>query len=184
MKTFGRARVSRAHEHGVDLSLEGGAGFSIQVLESTLVRVRYQPATGYREPRTWAIAPQAGEDVAWTGRQRDDTGGFSRPGAQLIEQPGQVTLRTSALSVTLKEDPLNLSWQDGEGRALFSDRATSSYFASQRTGAVRHYLQRDRAERYYGLGDKTGPLDLHGRRLRTLALDSLGYDPKVGDPLY
>jgi len=49
---------------------------------------------------------------------------------------------------------------------------------------VRHYLQRDRADRYYGLGDKTGPLDLHGRRLRTLALDALGYDPQQGDPLY
>ncbi|MEO6016074.1 MAG: TIM-barrel domain-containing protein, partial [Polaromonas sp.] len=53
-----------------------------------------------------------------------------------------------------------------------------------RTSAIRHYLQRDRTERYYGLGDKTGPLDLHGRRLRTLALDSLGYDPQHGDPLY
>ncbi|MBK9705141.1 MAG: hypothetical protein IPO75_17830 [Betaproteobacteria bacterium] len=42
---------------------------------------------------------------------------------------------------------------------------------------MRHYLQRERADRYYGLGDKTGPLDLHGRRLRTLAMDSLGYDP-------
>lgn len=184
MKTFGRARVTQAHEHGVDLSIEGGAGFSIQVLESAMVRVRCKPASGYREPRTWAIAPQAGEDVAWSGRQRDDTGGFSRPGARVIEQAGEVTLRTSALSVTVKEDPLTLSWQDSQGRMLFSDRATSSYFASQRTGAIRHYLQRDRAERYYGLGDKTGPLDMHGRRLRTLALDSLGYDPKKGDPLY
>jgi alpha-glucosidase len=184
MKTFGRARVSQAHEHGVDLSIEGGAGFSIQVLESAMVRVRYKQASGYREPRTWAIAPNAGEDVAWTGRQRDDISGFSRPGAQLIEQPEQVTLRTSTLSVTVNEDPLTLSWQDSQGRVLFSDRATSSYFASQRTGAIRHYMQRDRAERYYGLGDKTGPLDLHGRRLRTLALDSLGYDPKNGDPLY
>ena len=171
MKTFGRASVSVAHEHGVDLSLEGGAGFAIQVLEPSMLRVRYKPTNGYREPRTWAIAPQAGEDVAWSGRQRDDASGFSFPKAQVVAaQPGQVTLRTSALSVTVKEDPLCLSWQDSQGQALFSDRVTSAYFASQRTGATRHYVQRDRAERYYGLGDKTGPLDLHGRRLRTLGI--------------
>lgn len=184
MKTFGRARVCAAHDHGIDLSIEGGAGFGIQVLEASMVRVRYRPAGGYREPRTWAIAPLPGPDVDWAGRQRDDAGGFSCPSAELTEQDGQMTLRTSALSVTLRQDPLNLSWHDGQGQPLFSDRGTSAYFASQRTGAVRHYLQRDRAERYYGLGDKTGPLNLHGRRLRTLALDSLGYDPQAGDPLY
>ena len=184
MKILGPVRISLAHEHGVDLSLEGGASFNVQVLEPSMFRVRYKPAGGYREPRTWAIAPQPGQDVEWAGRKRDDITGFSRPGAQLIEQDGLVSLRTSLLSVTLHKDPLALSWRDAQGRLLVSDRATSSYFTSARTGAVRHYLQRERAERYYGLGDKTGPLDLHGRRLRTLALDSLGYDPQRGDPLY
>ncbi len=59
MKTFGRAHVSQAHEHGIDLSIEGGAGFSIQVLESTLVRVRYQPASGYRKPARTSPGPDA-----------------------------------------------------------------------------------------------------------------------------
>ena len=184
MKTLEPVRHSLTHEHGVDLTLEGGARFSIQVLEPSMFRVRYKPAAGYREPRTWAIAPQPGQDVEWAGRKRDDIGGFGCPGAQLVEQNGQVRLSTGKLSVTVNKAPLTLSWHDAQGKLLVGDRATSSYFTSARTGAVRHYLQRDRAERYYGLGDKTGPLDLHGRRLRTLALDSLGYDPQRGDPLY
>ena len=184
MNTLGQASITQANEHGVELAVPGGATFSIQVLEQAMVRVRYRPAAGYLEPRTWAIAPEAGVDVPWEGRQRDDLQGFTRPAARVQQQAGQVTLQTDALSVTVKPGELNLSWQDGAGRPLFGDRATSSYFASQRTGAVRHYLQRDRAERYYGLGDKTGPLDLHGRRLRSLASDALGYDPKNGDPLY
>ncbi len=184
MKTLARTRISAAHEHGVDLALQDGGSFRVEVLEAAMLRVRYKPAAGYLEPRTWAIAPQAGQDVAWSGRRRDDDSGFTRPRAQVIEQAAQVTLRTGALSVTVREDPLTLSWRDSLGQALVGDRATSSYFTSKRTGAVRHYLQRERAERYYGLGDKTGPLDLHGRRLRTLALDSLGYDPRCGDPLY
>ena len=184
MKALSGAHVARADGHGIDLHLAGGAGFQVQVLEPSLVRVRYRPATGYKESRTWAIAPQPGQDVPWQGRRRDDLQGFSCPSAQLTQTPDSVTLHTGSLVVTLRPDPLQLTWTDTQGRLLAQDRGTSAYFTSPRTGAVRHYLQRDRAERYYGLGDKTGALNLHGRRLRTLALDSLGYDPKNGDPLY
>jgi alpha-glucosidase len=95
-----------------------------------------------------------------------------------------VTLRTSLLSLTLRPQPLALQWRNSKGQVFAQDRLTSAYFHSARTGATRHYLQRAVSERYYGLGDKTGPLNLHGRRLRTLALDALGYDPQHGDPLY
>lgn len=184
MQKLGTARLASADEHGIALALDGGGSFSVQVLEHALFRVRYRPAGGYREPRTWAIAPQPGQDVAWEGRARDDLAGFSCPAAALRERAGLLTLRTDAMCLTLQPDPLLLAWNDAQGAALLRDRATSAYYASQRTGALRHYLQRDGAERYYGLGDKTGPLDLHGRRLRTLALDALGYDPQHGDPLY
>lgn len=184
MKALTSAHVVHADGHGIDLSLADGSAFSLQVLEPTLMRVRLRPAAGYKESRTWAIAPGSGQDVPWQGRARDDLHGFSRPAATLTQDAADVRLDTGQLSVTLRPGPLMLRWADGQGRALVQDRGTSAYFTSPRTGAVRHYLQRDRAERYYGLGDKTGPLNLHGRRLRTLALDSLGYDPKNGDPLY
>ena len=184
MKALAGVRVAHADGHGVGLALADGASFSVQVLEPTLMRVRLRPAAGYKEGRTWAIAPGSGQDVPWAGRARDDLQGFSCPAATLTQNADEVRLDTGKLSVSLRPEPLMLRWADGQGRALVHDRATSAYFTSPRTGAVRHYLQRERAERYYGLGDKTGPLNLHGRRLRTLALDSLGYDPKSGDPLY
>ena len=200
MKTLGGARIDRANEHGVELVLEGGASFSIELLEPTMARLRLKPAQGWREPRSWAIAPQPGQDVAWTGRLREERSGFSFPGAKLershakaadpdchaeLSQRGEsATLRGTALTVTVRTDPMTLQWQDAKGCVFLSDRSTSAYFSSRRSGALRHYLQREPGERYYGLGDKTGPLNLHGRRLRTLALDSLGYDPQRGDPLY
>jgi alpha-glucosidase len=184
MNVLSGAQVTQTHDFGVDLSLEGGARFSIQALETTIFRVRCQPVGGYREPRTWAIAPVAGADVAWQGRARDDLTGFSCPTVKTTQTGDALTLNTQHLSVTLNTSPLKLSWHTKEGTLLASDRATSAYFSSARTGALRHYLQRDTTDRYYGLGDKTGPLNLRGRRLRTLALDSLGYDPERGDPLY
>ena len=188
MKTLGRASLLAQDAHGIQWRLGNGATFTVQALEDALFRVTLRPTTGYREPRTWAIAPGAnpahGLDVPWEGRVRDDVSGFTRPAVQVTQDGGHFTLATAALQVRIASEPLVLQWRDRLGQPFAADRATSAYFESSRTGALRHYLQRDRAERYYGLGDKTGPLNLHGRRLRTLALDSLGYDPACGDPLY
>ncbi|MEO7939187.1 MAG: TIM-barrel domain-containing protein, partial [Burkholderiaceae bacterium] len=175
----------QAHANGIRRALDGGAHFSVEILEHALARVRLRPANGYREPRTWAIAPVPGPDVPWQGRERDDRSSFACPPVQITHaDDGAVTLRTDALSVTMGGQPLALRWTDRQGRTFLHDRSSAAYMASSRTGAIRHYLQRDTGDRYYGLGDKTGPLNLHGRRLRTLAMDALGYDPHSGDPLY
>ena len=184
MKTFAVASVLAIHPYGVDLALPAGGLFGIQLLEPTMARVRFKAAGGYREPRTWAIAPQPGPDVAWTGRPRDTLDGFALPPVRTTQQGGQLQLQTDGLSIQVQLDRLALTWRDHRGNVVAQDRSTSAYFHSERTRATRHYLQRNRTERYYGLGDKTGPLNLHGRRLRTMALDSLGYDPQRGDPLY
>ena len=184
MKPLGHARLASLDTHSANFEISSGGSLKIQALEASIIRVIFRPASGFREPRTWAIAPQTGVDVAWTGRARDDASGFQTPTVNLQQIGQTVLLSTTALELSVQADPLTLTWKDGQGRALASDRITPSYYRSQRTGAVRHCLQRERGERYYGLGDKTGPLDLHGRRLRTLALDALGYDPKCGDPLY
>jgi alpha-glucosidase len=185
MTPVSSALLDHVDAHGARLVFADGARVEIQILEAALVRVRLQPAGGYKEPRTWAIAPAPGPDVPWEGRARDALDGFSCPAAQVQRHDnGDATLSTGALSVRVRPHPLGLEWSDASGRVFTRDRPSFAYGRSERTGAVRHYLERDRAERYYGLGDKTGPLNLHGRRLRTLALDSLGYDPEHGDPLY
>jgi len=184
MKTLLPIGPALADPCGLQRALQGGARLSVEILEPALARVRLQPHNGYREPRTWAIAPQAGLDVPWHGRDRDDRSGFSCPTAHVSHTDGAVTLRTGRMSVTMGADTLALRWTDARGRPMLQDRASAAYMASSRLGSVRHYLQREPGDRYYGLGDKTGQLNLHGRRLRTLAMDALGYDPRSGDPLY
>ena len=188
MKPFGKAALIAQDAHSVQLSLSNGSSMRVQALEDSLFRVSVRPDAGYKEPRTWALAPGAnpakGKDAPWTGRLRDDLNGFSCPATKITSSAQGFTIATGALQVHIAADPLVLQWQLPSGTTVARDRATSAYFESTRTGAVRHYLQREPAERYYGLGDKTGPLNLHGRRLRTLALDSLGYNPANGDPLY
>ena len=164
--------------------LSDGGALRLVFLSATMARLTWLPAQGFREPRTWAIAPTPGQDVPWEGRAREALDGFVRPSVQATEHG----LQTGALRVRLLGGdgaPVRLQFEDvASGHLLMDDRFTSAYLREGRTGLVRHSVQRHPSERYYGLGDKTGELNLHGRRLRCLGQDSIGYDPKRGDPLY
>jgi alpha-glucosidase len=166
-------------------TLADGGQFTVHFLGPSLARVTLKPASGFKEPRTWAISPlAAGEstaDVRWEGRERAEITGFDLQNGVVNEN----TITNAGLTATLSLHPLRVTWSNTQtGEIIASDRATSAYLSERRTGAVRHYVTRNIEDRVYGLGDKTGPLNLAERRLRTLAMDSLGYDPEHGDPLY
>ena len=154
----------------------------LYVLADDMVRVLFLRNGELKEPRTWMTAP-GGVDVPWEGRDRLDTASFARPAYRLDANEREVSVTTALLSVAVTLRPFGLRWST-QGRAFASDRTTSAYHWSDRVRLVRHTMARELSDRYFGLGDKTGPLDKHGRRLRTLALDALGYDAKTSDPLY
>lgn len=168
--------------------LAGGDRLDLVFLSPTLARVHWTPATGFREPRTWSIAPTRDhrvQDVPWSGRPRSSLEGFDRP--PLTEQSGP-SIGTHRLVASLEggdRSPVRITWRDAPtGQVVLADRITSAYLRENRTGLVRHSVVRDPADHYFGLGDKTGPLNLHGRRLRCMGQDAIGYDAQTGDPLY
>lgn len=197
MQALHVAHISE-HSQSAVCALADGGQITVRFLSPALARVTMRPAAGFKEPRTWAIAPLAAhaphtdnsvhatQDTHWEGRARDSLAGFDLPAVQVKNKDKHsIHLATTRLAVMVQTHPLRLTWTDGRNNApVAADRATSAYMTEQRTGAVRHYLERDTQERFYGMGDKTGPLNLAGRRLRTAAMDSLGYDPEHGDPLY
>ena len=168
--------------------LVSGGQIHLSFLSQTMARVSWQPQSGFREPRTWAIAPLTSAsttaDVPLQGRERQSLVGFDRP--KLVHSAD--TLQTDRLRVRLHASAgkaLRLEWSCPQsGKVWMSERNTSAWLHEQRTGKVQHCVQRDPSEHYFGLGDKTGALNLHGRRLRCQGLDSIGYDPQRGDPLY
>lgn len=165
--------------------LDDGSRLDVVFLSDTMARLTWKPKTGFREPLTWSISPQGHHPTPWGGRPRESLDGFNRP---QVHTWGQHTLGTPRLAARLEAGPnraVRVTWTQPEADAvLMEDRVTSAYLSERRTGVVRHSLVRQVGEHYFGLGDKTGPLNLHGRRLRCLGLDSIGYDPKSGDPLY
>jgi len=102
----------------------------------------------------------------------------TRPASALTRFDGAIGVDAGALAL-LRTGPALRA-----GSVLAADQPTTAYLQSSRTGVVQHYLRRDPSERFYGLGNKTGPLNLAGRRLRTAATDALGYDAERSDPLY
>ena len=175
-------RATLAHDTARGVELDAGHGFAVRIsfLDDRLARVVVVRPGGLRERRTWSVLAPGTEDVPWDGRDRMDESSWPVPG---LRREGGV-IHGPGLSVSVSFDPFRLEWLLPDGRVFLADRAGMPYIFSHRGSGLAHYAMRHPEDRYYGLGDKTGPLDLHGRRLRTRMTDALGYDPRAGDPLY
>jgi alpha-glucosidase len=183
MEALGAARLEEQTADGAVFEFASGWRCRIYLLGHGLARVLFIPPEGLREPRTWAIAPD-GVDAPWEGRERLDLSGLGTAAFTLERDAAAVRLRAARLQVSVRLEPFALTWALADGMRFAADRPTQPYVWRRAGGALRHYMARERGDRYFGLGDKTGPLDQHGRRLRTLALDALGYDARTSDPLY
>lgn len=93
------------------------------------------------------------------------------------------------LVVTLKPT-FHLSWYSSNDenttkKQLFAqDLPYRSYGYDQSETSMWHYQRKPTDVFYYGLGERTGPLNLAGRRFRLERLDCMGYDAEKSDPLY
>lgn len=52
-------------------ALADGGQLRVVFLSDTMARLSWVPRDGFREPRTWSIAPEGHGDVPWEGRARD-----------------------------------------------------------------------------------------------------------------
>jgi alpha-glucosidase len=180
---FRLAERDRAH---LLLKADGGEMAHIFVLEPDIIRVMVLPDGEVRFPRTWAIAPGQA-DVAYEGRDRFDLSGFSLPAYELTTDERGLVLTTASLRLELGWRNLRCRWSMRVGddwRAIAADRPTQAYDFGWWDGRPRHYLKTLPGEAYYGLGERSGPMDRAGRRFRLTNLDAMGYDAETSDPLY
>jgi alpha-glucosidase len=186
MIEFKKVGPAKLVGHAATFPLEDGHALRVAILGADLARVSVVPAAGHPVDRTWMVAPTG--DVPVEGRSRAGDDGFACPAARLAAEDGAQVVSAGDIRVRVLAEPMRLVFErrgaDGKFRAVLSDRESAAYVRADEGRKLRHYQTRDTAERYYGLGDKTGPLDRAGRRFRCLQLDALGYDAEIGDPLY
>ncbi|MBQ3904945.1 MAG: hypothetical protein II744_08200, partial [Eubacterium sp.] len=88
------------------------------------------------------------------------------------------------IEVKVETENLLLSYYQN-GKRLFADRSPLAYNLENEFGTgVFHYVTREKDEKIYGLGDKSGYLNKNGRSFTVETTDSMGYDAENSDPLY
>jgi alpha-glucosidase len=182
VKPLRRACLIEQTERGVRLECDGGIVCRVSFLLPDLARVVYLRGDRPVAPRTWMVPAYASADAPWEGRDRLDESAWPECGLTRTVNGGSIVITTGGMSLTIALAPFALTWALPDGKVFARERARHATAFGKSN--VRHAFARGNDDRFYGLGDKTGKLDLHGRRLRTAMLDSLGFDPERGDPLY
>ncbi len=182
MRPLRRAHRIEQAERGLRLTCDDGASCRISFLLPDLARVFFLRNGSPVAPRTWMVPGYGSADAPWEGRDRLDESSWPKCEIRRAAAGDSFVLATEAMTLTVGLAPFALAWALPDGRIFARERAKHAT-AFGRKG-IRHAFARGERDRFYGLGDKTGKLDLHGRRLRTAMMDSLGFDPEHGDPLY
>lgn len=185
MKTLKGWQFLKNENHRVDFQCEYGYQLHLFILEEDMIRVAFVKNEQFNVPHTWAITPNQ-SDIHWTGRDKWSQEGFSLPQYDVEQNEKIFEVRTALLKVRIHQ-PLYLEWfykQGDDWLPLMSDRKTGAYLMGISNSQVSHYLFRHTQDHYYGLGEKSGNLNRHGRRFEMRNLDAMGYNAEYMDPLY
>lgn len=178
-----------AAQKGALLTLKGSGGQAahIFVLEQDIIRVMVLPDAKLRFPRTWAIAPGAPQ-LPLEGRDRFSLAGFAQPPYSTEESGGALLIQTAKIRLTVQLKGLSCSWatcEDGTWQSAAQDRATQHVNFGYWDDKVYHYLKRDaKDEMYFGLGERSGDTNRHGRSYSLKTIDAMGYNASSTDALY
>ncbi|MBI5547676.1 MAG: DUF5110 domain-containing protein [Deltaproteobacteria bacterium] len=143
----------------------------LAVLADGVVRLRYRTVRSPLWSRSWAVRTQDWPEV---------------PASILVDDEA-VTLRTRCLDVRVFPD-LHLSATDRAGHILLQEVPGDGYLEPASGGGCGIQRHTPPQERFYGFGEKVGPLDKRGRSMTFWNTDPFddrygGYPPET-DPLY
>ncbi len=165
--------------------LNGNTYAKIMVLEEDIIRILFTDGEKVKLDKTWSVAPGQA-DVPWEGRDRFDLSVFSLPDYDSRQVNDEFIVETSLLKLQVKLDGFKISWfyrEDSEWMNFANDRQTQAYnFDGSLGQGIVHYLKRNLHEQYFGLGEKAGSVDKHGKRYRMETIDAMGYDAEYTDP--
>ncbi|OBW95435.1 glycoside hydrolase family 31 protein [Gallibacterium salpingitidis] len=185
MKTLKNWIYQKQANNQIDIECEHNFKLHIFVLEEDIFRVAFSRNNEFRVPHTWAITPNK-KDIAWTGRDKWTTDGFTLPEYKFHHDESSIEISTHRLKVIIHK-PLWLEWQcytENGWQTFAQDRKSGAYLLGVSQNKISHFMQRTAMDRYYGLGEKAGNLNRQGRRFEMRNLDAMGYNAEKTDPLY
>ncbi|MEB6214709.1 DUF4968 domain-containing protein [Mammaliicoccus sciuri] len=161
--------------------------FTIRILEDYLINIKSSTEKEITLP-TWTITP-GDTELPFEGLSRYDQSNFSCPQYEISEEQHHIIIKTKSLKLIIDKEDFYCSWYDLSSSdkeiKIMQDRKTGSYqHQITRNHPTCHYLNRDKNEMYFGLGEKSGKVNKHGRRFRMKNIDAMGYNAETTDPLY
>src|SRR5580704_6245097 len=141
-----------------------GVREQITALRDDVLRVRIVRGSGLPEDASWAVLPAARtSSIKVTPETASSSAGF----------------RTSALRVVIDRKTLRMTILDSGGKVLNEDARPPEFHEA----AFRVYKTMPVDEHYFGLGDKTGPLDRRNQAFSLWNTDAYRFQEST-DPIY
>ena len=138
----------------------------VTALADDILRVRAVMAADLPEDASWAVPEEMrGRSVNVSVKNED----------------GVVSFQTASLSVRIESSPLRLTVSDLAGHVISADAPTHAVTALDSGFTLRKVLPQ--TEHFFGLGDKTGPLDRRGQAFTLWNTDAYHFQEST-DPLY
>jgi alpha-glucosidase len=161
--SLGALTQAESLSNGVRLHA-GKAIEEITALREGVLRVRIAPSGQLPEDASWAVLPEARHSlVAVEPRNTEQSVGF----------------QTALLQVEVRRSDLTLTIRDAQGRIVQQDARPVCYTGN--AFVVTRVMPGN--EHYFGLGDKTGPLDRRAQAFTLWNTDAYRFQEST-DPLY
>ncbi len=157
----------------------GQSAVRISAITNDIIRVRLAPTGEFGRDFSWAVL-----DTSTKGSLRITS-----------EDSKRIIATTGPLNIIVHRTPCRIEIRDAQNHPLTiddpargmawetHDRSKSDSNNVAPAGAVRLWQQMDDGVAIYGLGEKTGPLNKHGRVWSMWNTDAFGYGPGR-DPIY
>jgi alpha-glucosidase len=143
---------------------DGAAREEITAVRDDIIRVRIAPTGTMPEDASWAVLPgPLHASVNVTPQTSSDSYGF----------------RTAALDVQVSRSTMRLTVRDLSGKIIQQDALPVRFQGS----SFRIYKSMPLDEHYFGLGDKTGPLDRRNEAFSDWNTDAYRFQEST-DPIY
>ncbi len=150
--------------NGIEVQ-SGGRTLRITALREDVLRVTVVPANGPRPQGSWAVLPAAASASVKVSQAQDGDA---------------IGLDTKQLHVRVNRDDLRLTVTDVAGQPVVADAEPVEFSPGGRF-TVRKEMPQE--EHYFGLGDKTGPLDRRDHAYTMWNTDAYRFQEGT-DPLY
>ncbi len=165
-RTLGNFSSYENRQDGIDIQAQRGR-IRVSALSPTVVRIRYSLQNEFPDRPSFAVLPDAFHGEA--------------PQLQVEDSGQELSLSTGKVVVKINKSPLRIAFLNTEGAVISQDQPDSP--PEFRGAEFKIWKSMPEDEHYFGLGDKTGPMDHRNLAFTMWNTDQFGWQEST-DPLY